>query len=239
MLYEALTGSLPFEGPPVKTLVAKKGPPPPPPGTLVAGVPEDLNRLVAALLNPDPTRRPHGNDVAAWTADSVHTAPVSPPWSRGRAFVGREREIDEMRAHLAAARAHSVATVIHLRGPSGIGKSALLGELSRRVEREEGALVLSGRCHPQESVPWKGLDGIVEGLSQYLASLSLSDAAALRPSHASALARLFPVLQAAQGWDPEPAADELGAQELPLSWCRGTRLPAIAGGGASTRLALD
>ncbi len=232
MLYEALTGRLPFEGPPARTLVAKKSARPPRPGALVRGVPEDLDRLVWALLDPDPARRPGADEVVAWSTRSEPGPRSAQKPPARRSFIGREREIDAIRSVMAAARARGAAALVHLRGPSGIGKSALLGELTRRLEREEGALVLGGRCHPQESVPWKGLDGVVDGLNQYLYSLPDAEAGALRPDHAAALARLFPVLQGSPGWDDEPEGEEPAPQELRRRGVRALRdlLSRIAAG---------
>jgi hypothetical protein len=214
VLYEALTRCLPFEGPPFKTLIAKKGSLPPRPSALVKGIPEDLDRLVAALLDRDPLRRAGAADVTAWSDEptAVRFA-VSPPAVRG--IIGRERELHEIHSAVTAARALSATAVVHVRGPSGIGKTTLLDEVARRLENREQTLVFAGRCHPQESVPYTGLDGVIDSLSQYLASLSDIERAALLPANADMLARLFPALGGAPGWDAAASSGErLAAREL-------------------------
>ena len=45
----------------------------------------------------------------------------------------------------------------------------------RRFLRAQGedpdTLVLLGRCHPQESIPYRALDGIVDALTRFLVAL--------------------------------------------------------------------
>ncbi len=59
MLYEALTGRLPFTGRPLEILLAKQRSDPPPP----TGSPEDLVALCVDLLRRDPADRPPGPTV--------------------------------------------------------------------------------------------------------------------------------------------------------------------------------
>jgi predicted ATPase len=59
---------------------------------------------------------------------------------------------------------------------------------------EDDALVLAGRCHPQESVPYKALDAVIDGLSAFLLDEPDGLLSELEPKQLNALARLFPVL---------------------------------------------
>ena len=64
---------------------------------------------------------------------------------------------------------------VHVRAPSGIGKTELVHRFVEGLERDEEALVLRGRCHLQETVPYEALDPLVDELSRYLQTLSEGD----------------------------------------------------------------
>jgi hypothetical protein len=80
-------------------------------------------------------------------------------------------------------------------GPSGIGKSTLVRRFLGQIVASHDVVVLSGRCYENESVPYRALDGVVDGLSRRLASLPADDVEGLLPPDAAALMRLFPVLR--------------------------------------------
>ena len=79
-------------------------------------------------------------------------------------------------------------------GPSGIGKSALVRYFLSQIAGPDDAIVLSGRCYENESVPYKALDGVVDDLSRHLASIPHQDIESLLPPDVAALTRVFPVL---------------------------------------------
>jgi eukaryotic-like serine/threonine-protein kinase len=79
-------------------------------------------------------------------------------------------------------------------GPSGMGKTTLTAHVLSRFERSHGAVVLTGRCHPQEIVPLKGFDEIVDQLSRVLLAMPAGDGVPLAPDRIASLLRLFPVL---------------------------------------------
>lgn len=63
LLFEALTGGLPFAGDDHGVIVRKQTLDPPRPSALVAEVPSDLDELTWRLLQRDPTRRPDGAEL--------------------------------------------------------------------------------------------------------------------------------------------------------------------------------
>ncbi|MDB4970234.1 MAG: ATPase/protein kinase family protein [Myxococcales bacterium] len=196
MLYEALTGRLPFSGSPPDILMDKQQFEPPRPRELVAGVPSDLDALCAELLRREPTARPSGAAVLRrlggdpGVAAAVSRSSSSPDGPR---LVGRETQLAALEEALRAARTGRTV-VAFVRGDSGMGKTSLLRAFIDEAEAND-AVVLAGRCYERESVPYKGLDSLMDALSHYLAQLSRSDAEVLMPRDVHALARLFPVLR--------------------------------------------
>jgi eukaryotic-like serine/threonine-protein kinase len=205
MLYEAMTGKVPFSGTYLTVLSKKMTQTPPRADTLVSGLPEDLVDLCAALLAPEVDARANGQDVlrclggAPALRGSDATAAGRPP------LIGRETHLAELQAAYAAARTGSAVTAL-LHGVSGTGKSTLLDEFLGRV-REQGGVVFAGRCYVRETVPFKGLDGVLDSLSRWLMALPLERQAELATPALAAAARLFPALGRI-GWIPADDALE-------------------------------
>ena len=63
LLFEALTGNLPFMGPALDVMIRKQREQPPLASTVAAGVPPDLDALCSALMRVAPTTRPKGQEV--------------------------------------------------------------------------------------------------------------------------------------------------------------------------------
>jgi serine/threonine-protein kinase len=70
-LFQALTGRSPFEDASslAQLLLKIRGPAPPPPSSVAAGVAEELDRLCVTMLNPDPAKRPAGQQVLQMLED--------------------------------------------------------------------------------------------------------------------------------------------------------------------------
>jgi hypothetical protein len=110
-------------------------------------------------------------------------------------FVGRQGHLAALRRAFADTKVGRAVTVF-VHGESGMGKSALVRRFFDELARDEpDAVLLTGRCYEQESVPYKALDQLVDGLSQYLHRLPPAQAEALLPRDVVALSRLFPVLR--------------------------------------------
>jgi eukaryotic-like serine/threonine-protein kinase len=148
--------------------------------------PEPLRSLVGAMLRVDARQRPRIREVR----DVLLGAPAlrrddaaDPP------FVGRTSERAVLRD---AVFSTAVSTAVEICGPSGVGKT----ELVRRVIGElasSDALVLRGRCHRSESVPYQAFDAAIDDLG--MALLHRSDRAQNAiAEHAFRATALFPSL---------------------------------------------
>jgi tetratricopeptide (TPR) repeat protein len=147
-----------------------------------------LAQVCTALLERDPAARACHRDIVAVLEAMPLRRAEAPP--RTFTFVGRERELAALGD--AATRAHNgeLQSVL-VSGTSGIGKSALLDEFCRDLE---GTLVLRSRCNEREALPYKALDGLIDGLCRHLSALASDRCAALLPRHMTPLVQLFPVL---------------------------------------------
>ena len=176
--YEAMTGVCPRrEGPPDR------------PSARAPGVPADLDELCARLLEREPERRAQAGDVQALLGADRERSPRRAPVPT---FVGRAAELEEIARARAEAQRGGVVSVL-VTGDSGVGKTALVSEALVRA----GGTVLAGRCYERESVPFRGLDAVVDALARHLAWLPASEVEALLPPGCEPLVRLFPSLRRA------------------------------------------
>ena len=195
MLYEALTGEPPFIGRPLKVLSEKRNLEPSRPQTRDSEMPADLVELCMQLLERDPARRPNGDAVLRRLGAARQRAPalrLATP-SVDAPLIGRERQMAELDHAFAAAR-DGQAVAVYVHGPSGIGKSALVDRFLRRLTGDADPIVLRGRCYARESMPYKGVDGIVDSLTQFLRSLPDAELTRMLPDDALFVVELFPVL---------------------------------------------
>ena len=201
-LYQALTGSLPFGGKDRRELAWKKLHSVPPPPSEFCAVPPDLEELCMALLARVPSERPSGAEVVRRLGEASRRE-SSPPESSRRAqkassssmFIGRERELAELSSALADSRSSGTVAVL-VTGDSGMGKSMLVRRFRDSAVAEHlDTLVLAGRCHERESVPYKAVDGVVDALSRHLSRLPAHEVVALLPADIGALGQVFPVLR--------------------------------------------
>ena len=210
-LYEALTGVLPFSGTVTDVLERKQTADPPAPVDLFPeAVPPDLSAISMGLLHREPEKRLDDRAVRrALKREVQEPQPAIRAAAPDMSFVGRHRELQVLNDARQQAE-HGGVRAVAIYGPSGIGKSALVRQFLDNLNRE--AVVLAGRCYENESVPYKGLDGVVDSLSRYLASNPPEHVRDLLPRDVSALTRVFPVLlqveaiaQAVSARDPEQA----------------------------------
>lgn len=192
MLYEALTGRLPFVGTTGDMLRARQSRDPRDPRQILPGLPDDLCELAMQLLLREPLDRPSGFAIATRVGLTPSLA-ASPHHVSGGAFVGREREIIAL--HMAFEESRSGNTVVaHVHGGSGFGKTTVIKRFVSDLAMQDNVVVLEGRCYERESVPFKALDELVDSLGRYLSRLRPVEAAGLMPRDTRSLVRLFPAL---------------------------------------------
>ncbi len=201
ILYEALTGQVPFSGGFLKILTDKQKSDPPPPLELVPELPEDLSELCMRLLARPVEKRPSGERVLrklGGPSRSITRLTHSSSSSLDAHFVGRAADLAALEEGFGKTReGKTVIFLVH--GSSGVGKTALIRRFLQHVREEyTGAVLLTGRCFERESVPYKALDSLIDALSRYLRRLSDQQVEVLLPTNVLALARLFPALRRVQ-----------------------------------------
>lgn len=252
VLYEMLTGARPFSDQVALMLHQKQS------TTggwrdLLRTVPNDMAELIVGLLAPDAATRPTAGEVLERLR--AHAGAASAKRDNGAmfadhdgprvasVFVGRERELGCLRRMFDLVCDSGRPACVCISGPSGIGKSTLVRAFLERVQNGHGtngdddefsgraspALVLTGRCHLQESVPFNALDGVVDDLARCALDGSVSIAPRLAPPERAALVRLFPVLgpvvdqplsTAESGATPDPLLDAVAFRERGASALR-------------------
>ncbi len=240
ILFVALTGRLPLQGPPRSVLARKLTEAPPRASELAEGVPADLDALCADLLRCDPCARPTGRSILArlsaaapaeQSISHIEVVEPGPELAAGSAasgaievsvgpvgpipLIGRERHLEALRDAYELVR-RGRPEVVLVSGRSGSGKSTLLQAFFDGLGDGDEAVVLAGRCYERESVPYKALDSVVDALSRYLKPLPLAEAQELLPRDVAYLARVFPVLQRVEAIAsaPRPEFEIPDQQEL-------------------------
>lgn len=204
MLYESLTGQLPYVGPPLKMLVEKQVNDPVPPREMIPELPEDLAKLCTDLLSREPARRPGYEEILRIVktgAAKSHTITTTnfTEHTQHEIFVGREREIGLLNGLFQMTDSESSFQAVVIEGVSGIGKSTLIERFKSKIRASHPSLIiLEGRCYERESSPFKAFDGVIESLIPYLEDISDEELIALLPRNPELLVRLFPSLKRAK-----------------------------------------
>jgi hypothetical protein len=213
MLYEALTGARPHRGRPVEVLQKKQTEDPPPPRRIAPGtIPAPLDDLAVRLLARRPEDRADGRAVTA--ALGGLAADPGPRAGDDASFVGRTEELSRLFEALDASRRSALAVLVT--GESGIGKSTLVEAFLSRLRRDHGALVIAGRCHEREEIPFRAVDAAIDALSRHLDTQGSGVVRALSRSGAALLVRTFPVLGRVRALAevPAPPTNEDRAEEV-------------------------
>jgi eukaryotic-like serine/threonine-protein kinase len=181
-------------------LAAKSGTEPPAPGSMADGIPEDLDEICVGLLRQKPEARLDGRGVLRLLSASLPqagidaiAAPVRCSSRPRPPFVGRGSQLEALEDALNTVR-RGEPVAVFVQGISGMGKTALLRHFLDNLPERNQLVLLEGRCHEQESVPYKALDAVVDGLSRYVGNLPPVQQAELMPRNVGALAQVFQVL---------------------------------------------
>jgi hypothetical protein len=213
ILYEVLTGQHPFIGDWIDVLVAKHDRDPIHPAEIGPTVDADLCALSMALLERDPDKRPAAaeimrtltRDLPPSGAGVARAAHPRPP------FVARAAQMEALSQALEVTLRGRPA-VVHITGPSGIGKTALVQRFLEEARESSGSCaILVGACHQEETVAFNALDEFVDHLTDYLVALPPSDLAFVLPPRSHLIGRIFPVFKRAPS---QPTADDLEDSEI-------------------------
>ncbi|MCA9073172.1 MAG: serine/threonine-protein kinase PknK, partial [Planctomycetaceae bacterium] len=213
MLYEALSGGLPFQSTNVWQLLQQKQAQDAPQLPDDPSLPAELVQLCLQLLDRSPIDRPDPLAIAG--AVQAHVPASVQRTGSPDELIGRETHLAALiEANQTISRTGEPVTLF-ITGRSGEGKTALaerfLGPL-----RGDPAVVLSGRCYDRESVPFKALDTLIGALIDHLRSLPSEKAAQLLPDDIGILARLFPELNRCEviATAPSSRIDAIDQQQI-------------------------
>jgi serine/threonine protein kinase len=204
MIYEVLTGRCPFEGSVFDVMLRKQTEQPPAPVEINPQADELLSELCMALIRRDPSQRPTGAEIIVRLGITGNRQPLSRIRRHSTVSVpahgllGREQELQRLYQAYAKARKGSMAMTI-VEGGSGIGKTCLieafLADLLQGRPGSAAPLILRGRCHERETLPFKALDNVIDSLSYHLARLDPDEQSYVLPDGILYLCEIFPVLR--------------------------------------------
>ncbi len=212
LLYELTTGQPPFVGETALSVLSQHiHSTPVPPSRLVPSLPRALESLILSLLAKTPDGRP---PTAVHVEQMLHacesgvgaTVPISTsPASADPVFVGREREMSELRAGVEDALAGQ-GRLFLVSGDPGIGKTRLVEQLTGYA-RGRGMHVLVGRCYEGEGAPafWPWVQAIrthAESRDDDLLRREMGSGAAAVARVVPEIAQRFPDLR------PDPTTDD-------------------------------
>jgi len=175
VLYECLTGDLPFSGEMQSILYRIVHEIPQGPRAMGIDVDEELERIVLGLLAKKPEDRPQSaSDLVRMLhryrdrhreSDRMMSVMVTQALHAPRPavspFVGREKEMAELQMRLNSAKAGECQLVL-VSGDAGIGKTRLLDELEA-LARAQSIRVLHGRFMEQDGAfPYHGFCELIQ-----------------------------------------------------------------------------
>lgn len=192
MLFQALTGQMPFGGlSAMEALESQVRGTAPQAQTLAPGVPADLASLAGDLLQSAAEKRPVAHEVLL-RLGAEQPVIVERARTRNTKLVGRGRELRSLMKYVTSTRPDRPRLIL-MHGAAGVGKSALSDRMLDEVRAQGDTVILGGRCGAWESLPFNAVDGLVDSLVRVLRHEHNAPVQALL-SRAVAAARLFPAL---------------------------------------------
>jgi len=195
VLYEALTGTLPYRGSDLEVLMAKQDGKPPLPSSIASDIPPDLESLAVDLIVPDPDERPGGAHILRRLGvhEDARSGRVSlaSMLTGALPFLGRELELE--RLHALVDRSRETALVVRVTGELGVGKTTLCEEFMRRLAHDPRQVVVLHSACPR--YPDRPHAPIHEPIARVTEALRKGQASVKLPVSASALRlleRAFP-----------------------------------------------
>jgi Nif-specific regulatory protein len=165
LLYEMITGRLPFDGDSSTVLGQHIADIPAPLQKLNKEIPGAFQRIVLKLLEKEPSDRFQGaNDVireinkSTGTRYRTETKEIRESRILTARFVGRKKELERLKKafrNLKSRQENQGARILLISGESGIGKSRLVQEFKSWVQLNKGT-TLNGRCYESETIPYQG-----------------------------------------------------------------------------------
>jgi hypothetical protein len=194
MLYQALTGRRLFSGANAAELIDQQLRATPVRACVVLpGLPEELCTLADRCIERDPALRPTAAEVLETFGSSLVRARGDVrAHDRPKELIGRGREQRTLVRAVTSLAAEGSGLVL-LHGAPGVGKSVLADCVLDEVRATTGALILGGRCHGWESLPYNAIDAIVDSIARAMRVHS-PPAVDEVLGRSVAMTRLFPTL---------------------------------------------
>lgn len=195
MLYEALTGRLPFPGRYATAMRDRVRFSPVPPNGLNPTVPAALNQLCMDLLSVNPSSRANGDAILSWAeANGASISSLALLSPSADIFVGRNEILKALDEVVAQVDREKLPAWVHVVGQSGLGKSALLKHWSRLNLRSESHLVLTARSRYRENVPFNACDEWLDALVKLIKAKGVEHLSAIA-ADISQVGRILPVFR--------------------------------------------
>ena len=165
-------------------------------------IPDSFRSCLKSLLDIEPHSRGDGALLQKILSDTAYRKPNPPKpiVQLEQPFIGRSRELGELFDF--QQRSSGAPRVTKVYGESGVGKSELVRRFLEQRELD-GAIVLKGKCRPNEVVNFRAIDPLVDMLVNRLARMPEHQVSQLVPRirYSQPLLAQFPVFGMVEVFD--------------------------------------